>query len=314
MDSILITGGAGFIGSHLCSFLLEAGMKVICIDNLTTGSLENIRELQKHDHFSFINHDVAIKLPEIKTDYIINLASPASPVQYKINPVYTIKTNVLGAINVLELATKTSARVLQASTSEIYGDPLVHPQHEGYYGNVNTIGSRSCYDEGKRCAETLFADYSRRYGTDVRIARIFNTYGPKMAIDDGRVVSNFIISALKNEPLSINGDGAQTRSFCYVEDQIQALSALLFTAKADFSPINLGNPAEISIIELAQMVIDLCESNSEIIFMPEGEDDPKKRKPDIEKAKALLDWQPQIHIDEGLTKTISYFRKILEKP
>lgn len=306
MKKILITGGAGFIGSHLCRRLLDEGNRVICLDNMFTGTYDNIRELYARPGFEFVNADV-INPMHIEVDEIYNLACPASPVQYQYDPVMTTKTSFLGALNMLELARKMGAKILQASTSEIYGDPLVHPQTEDYRGNVNTIGPRACYDEGKRVAETLFSDYRRMYGTDARIIRIFNTYGPHMLENDGRVVSNFIMQAIHNKNITIYGDGTQTRSFCYVDDLVAGMIAAM--DKADFTgPVNLGNPCEMTILELAKMIIRKTGSGSQIVYRPLPVDDPVKRKPDISFARKELGWEPQTDIEQGIGKTIEYFR------
>ena len=312
MKTILVTGGAGFLGSHLCEFLVKKGHEVICLDNLFTGNLKNISHLEKSPNFRFIEHDIIepIYFDDIKIDQIYNLACPASPIHYQFNPVRTVKANTIGVINVLGIAKKHGARVLQASTSEIYGDPLEHPQKESYRGNVNTIGERACYDEGKRVAETLFFDYHREHGLDIRVARIFNTYGPRMYEFDGRVVSNFIVQALKGSPITIYGNGKQTRSFCYVDDLISGLYKLM--NKSNFTgPVNIGNPGEFTMIELARMVIEMTGSKSKIIHKELPQDDPKKRKPDISLAKKELKWEPKIKIRTGLEKTIEYFSKIL---
>jgi UDP-glucuronate decarboxylase len=306
---ILITGGAGFIGSHLCEKLLNLKHEVICVDNFYTGSMNNISHLSDFNAFEVIRHDVTFPL-YLEVDGIFNLACPASPVQYQKNPVQTFKTNVHGAINMLGLAKRTGARFLQASTSEVYGDPEVSPQPEDYRGNVNPIGIRSCYDEGKRAAETLTMDYQRQFNVDTRIARIFNTYGPNMSKDDGRVVSNFIVQALRNEPITIYGDGLQTRSFCFVSDLIEGLVKLFLKEDVN-EPINLGNPMPITIDKLAQEVIDLTGSKSKISYLPLPQDDPRQREPDVSKAKALLDWQPTISRGSGLVATVDYFRKVL---
>lgn len=306
---ILVTGGAGFLGSHLCEKLLELNHEVICVDNFYTGSIKNISHLEDYANFEIIRHDVTFPL-YLEVDGIFNLACPASPVQYQKNPVQTFKTNVLGAINMLGLAKRTGAIFLQASTSEIYGDPEVSPQVEEYWGNVNPIGVRSCYDEGKRAAETLAVDYHRQYGTDIRIARIFNTYGPRMSINDGRVVSNFIVQALRGESLTIFGDGKQTRSFCYVTDLIDGLISLFFKENLNI-PINLGNPEPIEMIQLASEIVTLTNSKSEIINVPLPQDDPRQREPDIEKARKILKWNPKVNRHEGLKKTVDYFKEIL---
>ena len=303
---ILVTGGAGFLGSHLCEALLNMGHKVVCVDNFYTGDADNVAHLRTNPHFELIRHDVTFPL-YIEVDGIFNLACPASPVHYQKDPVQTFKTSVHGAINMLGLAKRTGARFLQASTSEIYGDPEISPQVESYWGNVNPIGIRSCYDEGKRGAETLTFDYHRQYKTDIRVARIFNTYGPKMAINDGRVVSNFIVQALNGEPITIYGDGSQTRSFCYVDDLIDGLIKLFFT-EGIHEPVNIGNPAPIPMTTLAKEIIELSRSSSEVAHKPLPGDDPKQREPEISKAKKLLGWEPKISRQEGLKKTIEYFR------
>ena len=308
MKKILITGGAGFIGSHLCERLLNEGNEVICLDNFFTGSKNNIVHLMDNPYFEVIRHDIEEPIL-IEVDEIYNLASPASPIHYQKDPVKTVRTNVMGAINVLDIAKRSGAKVLQASTSEVYGDPEIHPQVEEYRGNVNPIGPRACYDEGKRCAETLFFDYHREYGVDIRVVRIFNTYGPKMAINDGRVVSNFIIQALKNQDITIYGDGNQTRSFCYVEDLVDGLIKMMNSK--EIGPINLGNPNEFTILELAEMVIKLTNSKSKIVFKPLPQDDPKQRQPDITKAKKHLKWEPKIELKDGLKETIKYFKERL---
>ena len=306
---ILVTGGAGFIGSHLCEKLLNLKHEVICVDNFYTGSINNISRLSDFNAFEVIRHDVTFPL-YLEVDGIFNLACPASPVQYQKNPVQTFKTNVHGAINMLGLAKRTGARFLQASTSEVYGDPEVSPQPEDYWGHVNPIGIRSCYDEGKRAAETLTMDYQRQFNVDTRIARIFNTYGPNMSKDDGRVVSNFIVQALRNEPLTVYGDGSQIRSFCFVSDLVEGLVKLFLKEKVN-EPINLGNPMPITMGQLAQEIIELTGSNSNISYLPLPQDDPRQREPDISKAKALLDWQPKITRESGLVATVDYFRKVL---
>ena len=303
---ILVTGGAGFLGSHLCEALLNMGHKVVCVDNFYTGDADNVAHLRTNPHFELMRHDVTFPL-YVEVDGIFNLACPASPVHYQSDPVQTFKTSVHGAINMLGLAKRTGARFLQASTSEIYGDPEISPQVESYWGNVNPIGIRSCYDEGKRAAETLTFDYFRQYKTDIRVARIFNTYGPKMAINDGRVVSNFIIQALKGDPITVYGDGSQTRSFCYVDDLIDGLIKLFF-AEDIHEPVNIGNPAPIPMTTLAKEVIEMSGSTSEVSYMPLPGDDPKQREPDISKAKISLGWEPKISRQEGLKKTIEYFR------
>ena len=306
---VLVTGGAGFIGSHLCEKLLNLKHEVICVDNFYTGSNKNISHLEDFDDFEVMRHDVTFPL-YLEVDGIFNLACPASPVQYQKNPVQTFKTNVHGAINMLGLAKRTGARFLQASTSEVYGDPEVSPQREDYWGHVNPIGIRSCYDEGKRAAETLTMDYQRQFNVETRIARIFNTYGPNMSKDDGRVVSNFIVQALRNEPLTVYGDGSQIRSFCFVSDLVEGLVKLFLKEKVN-EPINIGNPMPITMGQLAQEVIELTGSNSKITYLPLPQDDPRQREPDISKAKALLDWQPTISRESGLKATIDYFRKVL---
>lgn len=306
MKKILVTGGAGFIGSHLCERLLNEGNKVICLDNMFTGTYDNISSFFKNPSFEFVNANVINPL-QLDVDMIYNLACPASPIHYQYDPIMTTKTSVLGAINVLELARRVNARVLQASTSEIYGDPMVHPQPEDYRGNVSTIGPRACYDEGKRVAETLFFDYKRQYGVDIRVIRIFNTYGPRMIENDGRVVSNFIVQALHNKDITIYGNGTQTRSFCFVDDLVEGMIRVM--NKDDFSgPINLGNPCEKTILELAEMVLEKTNSSSKIIFKELPMDDPTRRKPTIELAKATIGWEPQVSISEGLDRTIDYFK------
>jgi UDP-glucuronate decarboxylase len=306
MKRILVTGGAGFLGTHLCEYLLDQGADVVCIDNFFSGSKDNIRHLFHHPYFELVRHDVIHPL-FIEVDQIYHLACPASPVHYQHNPIKTVKTNVMGTINMLGLAKRIKARILLASSSEVYGDAKVHPQKEEYWGNVNPIGIRSCYDEGKRVAETLMMDYSRQNNVDVAIARIFNTYGPRMAVDDGRVVSNFIVQALKGEDLTIYGDGKQTRSFCYVSDLIAALVKLMNTAHFN-GPVNLGNPAEFSILELATKIIKLTRSPSKIVYKPLPLDDPVRRCPDISLAKDRLGWEPRVGLEEGFVKTIDYFR------
>jgi len=307
---ILVTGGAGFLGSHLCDVLVKRGHDVICLDNLFTGSKRNIEHLLGELNFEFIRHDITLPI-YLEVDEIYNLACPASPIHYQYDPVQTLKTSVHGAINVLGLAKRTGARVLQASTSEVYGDPSVHPQPESYWGNVNPIGIRSCYDEGKRCAETLFFDYHRQHQVDIRVARIFNTYGPKMHPSDGRVVSNFIVQALLQEPITVYGEGVQTRSFCFVDDLIDGFLGLMQTDFTPSTPLNFGNPIEISMIELAELVIEKTGSSSRLIFKDLPADDPKQRKPDISAAKNLLGWFPSVGLPEGLDRTIEYFRSIV---
>lgn len=309
MKRTLVTGGAGFLGSHLCDRLLAEGNEVICLDNLFTGSKDNIRHLLTNPYFEFIRHDVTEPI-RLEVDQIYNLACPASPVHYQYNPIKTAKTSVLGAMNMLGLAKRTEARIMQASTSEVYGDPKVHPQPESYWGSVNPIGIRSCYDEGKRLAETLFFDYHRQNGVDIRVIRIFNTYGPRMNPSDGRVVSNFIVQALRGEDITVYGDGTQTRSFCYVDDLIDGMVRMM--AAEDFTgPVNLGNPGEFTMLELAEKVVALTGSSSKIVHEPLPSDDPAQRRPVIDLAKEKLGWQPTIDLEEGLERTIAYFRKIL---
>lgn len=309
---VLVTGGAGFLGSHLCERLLKDQHHVVCLDNLFTGQKENIAHLLSNPNFEFVNHDVTMPI-QTNVDEIYNLACPASPKYYQQDPVQTVKTNVHGAINVLELAKQTKAKILQASTSEVYGDPEIHPQKEDYWGRVNPIGIRSCYDEGKRCAETLFSDYHRQFKIRIKIMRIFNTYGPRMQLDDGRVVSNFIVQALNNDPITIFGDGKQTRSFCYVDDLIEALVRGMNTDDNFTGPMNIGNPNEFTILNLAQTVLRLTHSKSQITLKPLPSDDPKQRQPDITLAKELINWEPTIQLEEGLMKTIGYFREVLQK-
>ena len=306
---VLVTGGAGFLGSHLCEKLIESGHEVLCVDNLFTGSKENIKHLLTHPNFEFMRHDVTFPL-YVEVDQIYNLACPASPKHYQSDPAQTTKTSVIGAINMLGLAKRTGARILQASTSEVYGDPEVHPQPEEYWGKVNPIGIRSCYDEGKRCAETLFFDYHRQYGVEIKVMRIFNTYGPRMDRNDGRVVSNFIVQALQGSDITIYGDGSQTRSFCYVDDLIAGLISLMNSPKDVIGPINIGNPNEFSISELVSEVISLTNSKSKVIELPLPEDDPRQRQPDITKAKNILGWAPSVQLEEGLKKTIEYFAEL----
>jgi UDP-glucuronate decarboxylase len=307
-----VTGGAGFLGSHLVHRLLEQGHEVLCADNLFTGGKGNIDDLADHPRFEFLRHDITFPL-YVEVDQIFNLACSASPIHYQFDPVQTTKTCVSGAINMLGLAKRVKAKILQASTSEIYGDPSVHPQHEGYWGNVNTIGPRACYDEGKRCAETLFFDYHRQHGVEIKVARIFNTYGPRMHPNDGRVVSNFILQALQGQPITIFGDGEQSRSFCYVEDLIEALMRMMDTEPRLCGPINLGNPNEFTIRELAQEVIELTGSKSQVVALPLPQDDPRQRRPDISLAREKLNWEPKIQLRQGLTKTIEYFEEFLKK-
>ena len=304
---IMVTGGAGFLGSHLIDRLIENGHEVLCVDNLFTGSKLNIAHHLSNPNFEYIRHDVTQPL-SVEVDEIYNLACPASPVHYQHDPIQTMKTSVLGALNVLELAKRLKCKVFQASTSEVYGDPTIHPQVESYWGNVNPVGIRSCYDEGKRCAETLFYDYHRLYGVDIKIVRIFNTYGPRMHHADGRVVSNFIVQALLGDPITIYGDGTQTRSFCYADDLIEGFLKLMASSENVTGPVNLGNPVEFTIRELAEKVIMQTGSNSKIIFKELPHDDPKQRKPDISKAEDLLDWKPSVQLNEGLERTIEYFR------
>ena len=307
---VLVTGGAGFLGSHLCDRLLEDGHDVVCLDNLYTGSKDNIRHLLGNPYFEFIRHDITQPV-YIECDQIYNLACPASPVWYQKDPIYTIKTCLYGAMNTLGLAKRTGARILQASTSEIYGDPDVHPQPEGYRGNVNTIGPRSCYDEGKRAAETLFFDYNRMHGTDIKVMRIFNTYGPRMDIGDGRVVSNFIVQALRNEDITIYGDGSQTRSFCYVDDLIEGMVRLMNSRNGFTGPVNIGNPGEFTIKKLAEITIDQTRSKSKLVYKDLPLDDPAQRKPDISMAKKELDWEPDIHLLDGIRRTAAYFKDVI---
>jgi len=310
---VLVTGGAGFLGSHLIDRLLERGDEVVCADNLFTGSKRNIEHLHGNPRFEFIRHDVTFPL-FIEVDEIYNLACPASPIHYQHDPVQTTKTSVHGAINMLGLAKRLRARIFQASTSEVYGDPSVHPQTEAYWGNVNPIGIRSCYDEGKRCAETLFFDYHRQHGLDIKVARIFNTYGPRMHPNDGRVVSNFIVQALKGEPITIYGEGQQTRSFCYVDDLIEGFLRLMDTQEGFPGPVNLGNPGEFTIRELAEQVIELTGSASKLSFLPLPADDPTQRQPNIELARSKMGWEPKVALREGLMKTIAYFDGLLHEP
>jgi UDP-glucuronate decarboxylase len=310
MKRILVTGGAGFLGSHLCDRLIKDGNDVLCLDNFFTGSKSNIAHLGTNPNFELMRHDVTFPL-YVEIDQIYNLACPASPVHYQHDPVQTTKTSVHGAINMLGLAKRTGARIFQASTSEVYGDPEQHPQQESYWGRVNPIGPRSCYDEGKRCAETLFFDYHRQHQLEIKVVRIFNTYGPRMHPNDGRVVSNFIVQALKGQDITIFGDGSQTRSFCYVDDLIDGFVRMMDTEKGVTGPINLGNPGEFTMLELAEKVIKLTASKSKLVFQALPIDDPKQRQPDINLAKQHLDWEPKINLEDGLKETIAYFRKLL---
>ena len=310
-QTILVTGGGGFIGSHLCELLLARGNDVICLDNFFTGSKNNIRHLLNNPSFELIRHDVTIPI-ELEVDAIYNLACPASPIYYQHDPVQTIRTNILGAMNMLDLARRLRIPILQSSTSEVYGDPQEHPQRESYLCNVNPIGVRSCYDEGKRCSETLFFDYRRQYGLPIKVVRIFNTYGPRMLPRDGRVISNFIVQALKGDDLTIYGDGSQTRSFCFISDLVAGLEAMMQTPDAVTGPVNLGNPGEFTVRELAEAIIRLTDSKSKIVTMPLPQDDPVRRKPEISKAKELLDWTPKVALEDGLRQTIDYFRNLKE--
>ena len=309
---VLVTGGAGFLGSHLCERLLDMGHDVLCVDNYFTGTRDNIISLVNNPHFEMMRHDVTFPL-YVEVDEIYNLACPASPIHYQHDPVQTTKTSVHGAINVLGLAKRTGAKIFQASTSEVYGDPEMHPQREDYWGHVNPIGLRACYDEGKRCAETLFFDYHRQHGVRIKVGRLFNTYGPRMHPNDGRVVSNFIMQALQNRPITIYGDGSQTRSFCYVDDLINLFLLFMSTDDEFIGPVNMGNPGEFTILELAEQVIDLTGSRSEISFESLPFDDPKQRRPDITLARKRLGWQPKVSLQEGLKKTISYFEGLLQQ-
>jgi UDP-glucuronate decarboxylase len=306
---ILVTGGAGFLGSHLCDRLIDAGHDVLCVDNFFTGSKRNVAHLVNHPRFELMRHDVTFPL-YVEVDEIYNLACPASPIHYQHDPVQTTKTSVHGAINMLGLAKRVRAKILQASTSEVYGDPEVHPQPEGYWGKVNPVGIRSCYDEGKRCAETLFFDYWRQHQLQIKVVRIFNTYGPRMHPNDGRVVSNFIVQALKGDDITIYGDGQQTRSFCFVDDLIEAMLRMMDTASDVTGPVNIGNPGEFTMLELAQTVVRLTNSKSKVIHLPLPQDDPKQRRPDISVAQKVLDWNPQIDLETGLARTIEYFRGV----
>lgn len=307
MNKVLVTGGAGFLGSHLCERLIERGDDVLCVDNFYTGSKENIRHLLGHPRFELMRHDVTFSL-YVEVGQIYNLACPASPIHYQFDPVQTTKTSVHGAINMLGLAKRVKAKILQASTSEVYGDPEIHPQPESYWGKVNPIGIRSCYDEGKRCAETLFFDYWRQHNLRIKVVRIFNTYGPRMHPNDGRVVSNFIVQALKGVDITIYGDGQQTRSFCYVDDLIEAMIRMMDTGDDFTGPVNIGNPGEFTMLQLAEAVIRLAGSKSRLVFKPLPSDDPRQRQPNIDLAKSKLDWQPSIDLEEGLKRTIAYFR------
>ena len=310
IHKVLVTGGAGFLGSHLCDRLIERGHDVLCVDNFYTGSKANVAHLFDHARFELMRHDVTFPL-YVEVNRIFNLACPASPIHYQFDPVQTTKTSVHGAINMLGLAKRVKARILQASTSEVYGDPEVHPQQESYWGRVNPVGMRSCYDEGKRCAETLFFDYWRQHQLEIKVMRIFNTYGPRMHPNDGRVVSNFVVQALKGEPITIYGDGSQTRSFCYVDDLIDGMLRLM-DSPADFTgPVNIGNPREFTMIELAELVLRLVGGKSKLVYKPLPADDPRQRKPDIDLAKKALDWQPKVPLEDGLKETVAYFRKLL---
>ena len=311
MKKILVTGGAGFIGSHLCKKLIDDGNDVLCIDNYFTGTKKNISNLFSNKYFEMVRHDICFPL-YVEVDEIFNLACPASPIHYQHDPVQTTKTSVHGAINMLGLAKRINVKILQASTSEVYGDPEKHPQNEKYWGNVNPIGPRSCYDEGKRCAETLFFDYYRQHNLEIKVVRIFNTYGPKMHPNDGRVVSNFIMQALQNKDLTVYGNGEQTRSFCYIDDLVTGLQKMMDSSKENIGPINLGNPTELKIIDLAKKIIKLTNSKSKIINKELPMDDPIRRKPDISEAKKILDWHPKIDIDDGLKETIQYFKQQLK--
>jgi UDP-glucuronate decarboxylase len=309
-DVIMVTGGAGFLGSHLCDQLIAAGRDVLCVDNFYTSTKQNIRHLIGSDRFEFLRHDVTFPL-YVEVGQIYNLACPASPIHYQHDPVQTTKTSVHGAINMLGLAKRVRARILQASTSEVYGDPEVHPQPEGYWGHVNPIGIRSCYDEGKRCAETLFFDYFRQHRLDIKVVRIFNTYGPRMHPDDGRVVSTFIVQALRNENITVFGDGQQTRSFCYVDDLIQGLIKMMATEQSFIGPVNMGNPSEFTMLELAETILRITKSSSRVVMKPLPEDDPRHRKPDISLARSRLGWEPVTQLADGLKPTIAYFRDLL---
>jgi UDP-glucuronate decarboxylase len=310
MSRILVTGGAGFLGSHLCDRLIAAGHEVLCVDNFFTGTKRNVAHLCSNPYFEVQRHDVTFPL-YVEVDQIYNLACPASPIHYQFDPVQTTKTSVHGAINMLGLAKRVKARILQASTSEVYGDPEIHPQVEAYWGRVNPIGIRSCYDEGKRCAETLFFDYRRQHGVDIKVVRIFNTYGPRMHPNDGRVVSNFIVQAIRGEDITIFGDGQQTRSFCYVDDLIEAMMRMMGTGLDFPGPVNIGNPGEFTMLELAEMVIRLTASRSKLVYRSLPSDDPKQRQPDIALARQVLGWEPRVSLEDGLKETIAYFRKAL---
>ncbi len=307
---VLVTGGAGFLGSHLCERLIADGHEVLCVDNYFTGNRHNLAALREHPNFELMRHDVTFPL-YVEVDQIYNLACPASPIHYRVDPVQTTKTSVHGAINMLGLAKRTRARIFQASTSEVYGDPKVHPQNESYWGNTNPIGPRACYDEGKRCAETLFFDYHRQHGLEIKVARIFNTYGPRMSPNDGRVVSNFVLQALRDEPITLYGEGDQTRSFCYVNDMIDAFVRFIESAPDIIGPINLGNASELSIRELAELIIEMTGSRSKLVHAPLPTDDPTRRQPDISKAREILGWEPSTPLREGLVETIAYFDRML---
>ncbi|KAB7739173.1 NAD-dependent epimerase/dehydratase family protein [Parvibaculum sedimenti] len=313
LKRILVTGGAGFLGSHLCERLLDAGNEVLCVDNFFTGTRRNVSHLLDRKPFEILRHDITFPL-YVEVDEIYNLACPASPIHYQFDPVQTTKTSVMGAINMLGLAKRLKAKVLQASTSEVYGDPVEHPQREEYWGNVNPVGIRACYDEGKRCAETLFFDYIRQHQLPAKVVRIFNTYGPRMHPNDGRVVSNFVVQALKGEDITIYGDGSQSRSFCYVDEIVEAMIRMMATPPEVTGPINIGNPVEFTILDLARMVIEITGSKSQIRFKDLPSDDPKQRQPDITRARAELGWEPKIELREGLTKTIAYFEELLLNP
>lgn len=310
MKRVLVSGGGGFLGSHLCDRLLKEGNEVLCVDNFFTGNRRNIHHLLDNKYFELLRHDVTHPL-YVEVDEIYNLACPASPIHYQFDPVQTTKTSVIGAMNMLGLAKRLKIKILQASTSEIYGDPEVHPQPESYKGSVNTLGPRACYDEGKRCAETLFFDYHRQHGLDIKVMRIFNTYGPRMHPNDGRVVSNFIVQALQGQDITIYGDGKQTRSFCYVDDNIEGMYRLMNSRDGFTGPVNIGNPGEFTMLELAELVIELTNSKSKLVFMPLPQDDPMQRRPVIDLAKKELDWEPKIALREGLTKTIAYFEEVI---